>query len=159
MVAKTGIAISIPRFINDNWDPAHLCRHLGTHSFPPYPATQGGKARMKTPFEELANLDKLIHEPARLSILTALSVCESADFLALRRLTGLSDGNLSVQLSKLEEAGLVEIQKQFVAKKSNTRAKITKKGNTAVQRHWEQLDALRKNASSWEDDASKQRSL
>ena len=73
---------------------------------------------MTTPFEELANLDKLIHEPARLSILTALSVCESADFLSLRRLTGLSDGNLSVQLSKLEEAGLVDIQKQFVGKEA-----------------------------------------
>jgi DNA-binding transcriptional ArsR family regulator len=109
---------------------------------------------MPTPFEELANLDKLIHEPARLAILTALSVCESADFLALRRLTGLSDGNLSVQLSKLEEAGLVEIQKQFVAKKPNTRARITTKGNTSIQRHWEQLNAIRQNAEAWEDNPS-----
>jgi DNA-binding MarR family transcriptional regulator len=109
---------------------------------------------MPTPFEELANLDKLIHEPARLSILTALSVCESADFLSLRRLTGLSDGNLSVQLSKLEEAGLLEIQKQFVAKKPNTRVRITKKGASAVQRHWDQLNAIRQNADAWEDDAS-----
>jgi DNA-binding transcriptional ArsR family regulator len=109
---------------------------------------------MPTPFEELANLDKLVHEPARLSILTALSVCESADFLSLRRLTGLSDGNLSVQLSKLEEAGLLEIQKQFIAKKPNTRARITKKGTSAVQRHWDQLNAIRQNADAWEDDAS-----
>lgn len=109
---------------------------------------------MPTPFEELANLDKLIHEPARLSILTALSACESADFLSLRRLTGLSDGNLSVQLSKLEEAGLVDIQKQFVAKKPNTRVKITKKGSSAVQHHWEQLNAIRQNANTWEGDAS-----
>src|SRR5512147_264267 len=105
---------------------------------------------MKTPFEELANLDKLIHEPARLAILTALSVCESADFLALRRLTGLSDGNLSVQLSKLQEAGLVDIEKQFVAKKPNTLVKITKKGGSAIQRHWEQLNAIRQNADAWE---------
>ncbi|MEW6400997.1 MAG: transcriptional regulator [Chloroflexota bacterium] len=106
---------------------------------------------MTTPFEDLANLDKLIHEPARLAILTALSVCESADFLSLRRLTGLSDGNLSVHLSKLEEAGLVEIQKQFVAKKPSTRVKISKKGNTAIQQHWEQLNAIRQSAESWED--------
>jgi DNA-binding MarR family transcriptional regulator len=111
---------------------------------------------MPTPFEELANLDKLIHEPARLAILTALSVCESADFLALRRLTGLSDGNLSVQLSRLEEAGLVEIQKQFVARKPNTRVKITKKGSAAIQRHWEQLNAIRQNAETWEDNPSEQ---
>jgi DNA-binding transcriptional ArsR family regulator len=109
---------------------------------------------MKTPFEELANLDKLIHEPARLSILTALSVCESADFLSLRRLTGLSDGNLSVQLSRLEEARLVEIQKQFVSKKPNTQVKITKKGSLAIQRHWEQLNSIRQNADAWEDDTS-----
>ncbi len=109
---------------------------------------------MTSPFEELANLDKLIHEPARLAILTALSACESADFTALRRLTGLSDGNLSVQLSKLEEAGLIGTQKQFMGKKPNTRAKITKKGLEAVQRHWDQLNAIRKNAEAWEDDAS-----
>jgi len=107
---------------------------------------------MTTPFEELANLDKLIHEPARLAILTALSACESADFLSLRRLTGLSDGNLSVQLSKLEEAGLVDIQKQFVAKKPSTQLKITKKGHTAIQRHWEQLTAIKQNADAWDHD-------
>ena len=110
---------------------------------------------MTTPFEELANLDKLIHEPARLAILTALSACESADFLSLRRLTGLSDGNLSVHLSKLEEAGLVDIKKQYVAKKPSTQLKITKKGNVAIQRHWEQLNAIKQSADSWERDSTK----
>lgn len=109
---------------------------------------------MTTPFEELANLDKLIHEPSRLALLTALSACESADFLSLRRLTGLSDGNLSVQLSKLEEAGLVNIQKQFVGKKPSTQIKITKKGGGAIQRHWEQLNALKQNADAWQGDSS-----
>ena len=109
---------------------------------------------MTTPFEELANLDKLIHEPARLAILSALSACESADFTALRRLTGLSDGNLSVQLGKLEDAGLVNVQKQFVGKKPNTKVKITKKGNAAVQRYWEQLNAIKQNADAWQDDVS-----
>jgi DNA-binding transcriptional ArsR family regulator len=108
---------------------------------------------MTSPFEELANLDKLIHEPARLAILTALSACESADFTALRRLTGLSDGNLSVQLSKLEEAGLVDIQKQFIAKKPSTRAKITRKGNMAIKQHWELLNAIKQNADTWERDS------
>lgn len=109
---------------------------------------------MTSPFEELANLDKLIHEPARLAILTALSACESADFTALRRLTGLSDGNLSVQLSKLEEARLVDIQKQFIAKKPSTQIKITKKGELAIQRHWEQLNAIKKNADAWEGNST-----
>ena len=109
---------------------------------------------MATPFEELANLDKLIHEPARLAILTALSVCESADFLSLRRLTRLSDGNLSVQLSRLEEAGMVSIQKQFVAKKTSTRVKITKKGSSAIQRHWEQLNTIKQNADAWDNNSN-----
>lgn len=108
---------------------------------------------MTTPFEELANLDKLIHEPARLAILSALSACESADFTALRRLTGLSDGNLSVQLAKLAEAGLVNMQKQFVGKKPNTKVKITKKGNVTVQRYWEQLNTIKQNADAWQDDS------
>ena len=108
---------------------------------------------MTSPFEELANLDKLIHEPARLAILTALSACESADFIALRRLTGLSDGNLSIQLSKLEDAKLVGLQKQFVGKKPNTKARITKKGLEAIQRHWDQLDSIRKNAETWEENS------
>lgn len=104
---------------------------------------------MTTPFEELANLNKLIHEPARLAVLTALSVCASADFLFLRRITGLSDGNLSGHLSKLEEAGLVQIEKQFLEKKPNTQIQITAKGLSAIQQHWEQLDKLKKNTEDW----------
>ena len=111
---------------------------------------------MTTPFEELANLDRLIHEPARLAILSALSSCESADFTALRRLTGLSDGNLSVQLGKLEESGLVGMQKQFVGKKPNTKVKITKKGLQAVQRYWEQLNIIKQNADAWQGEPSEE---
>jgi DNA-binding MarR family transcriptional regulator len=101
-------------------------------------------------FEELALLDKLVHEPARLAILTALSACQSADFLYLQRLTGLSKGNLSSHLSKLEAAGLVQIDKQFVAKKPNTLVALTDKGRAAIERHWQQLDHLRNGALTWE---------
>ncbi|WP_420644217.1 transcriptional regulator [Candidatus Leptofilum sp.] len=101
-------------------------------------------------FEELAALDKLIHEPARLAILTALSACESADFLFLGRLTGLSKGNLSSHLSKLEEAELVDIVKQFVGKKPNTVVSLTENGRIAITQHWQQLDNLRNGAQAWE---------
>jgi hypothetical protein len=50
-----------------------------------------------TPFEEIAGLDRLLHKPARLAILTALSACERADFLFLQHITGLTKGNLSAQ--------------------------------------------------------------
>jgi DNA-binding transcriptional ArsR family regulator len=100
-------------------------------------------------FEELANLDKLVHEPARLAIMTALSACESADFLYLQRLTGLSKGNLSSHLAKLEEGKLVTIDKQFIGKKPNTLVALTAAGRAAINDHWQQLDLLRNNALTW----------
>ncbi|AKJ00317.1 ArsR family transcriptional regulator [Archangium gephyra] len=104
---------------------------------------------MKAPFEELAALDRLIHEPARLALLTALTSCESADFLYLQRLTGLSKGNLSSHLAKLEEAGLVTVEKQFKGKTPLTRIAVTKPGREAVERHWQQLEQLRSKARRW----------
>jgi DNA-binding MarR family transcriptional regulator len=99
---------------------------------------------MARPFEDLARLDRLVHEPARLAILTALSACESADFLFLQRLTALTKGNLSAHLSKLEEAGLVSIEKAFAGKKTRTTLRLLNAGREAVDRHWRRLDALRR---------------
>ena len=98
---------------------------------------------MSSPFEELAHLDRLVHEPGRLAILTALSACQSADFTFLLQLTGLSKGNLSSHLSKLEEAGLVQIEKRFVGKTPNTLVSLTQMGQEAITRHWQLLDKLR----------------
>jgi len=98
---------------------------------------------MSKPFREFTEIDRLVHEPARLALLTALSVCESADFLYLQRLTGLSKGNLSSHLSKLETAGLVQIDKQFVGKMPRTSVCLTLEGRAAIKRYWEQLDSLR----------------
>ena len=100
-------------------------------------------------FEEIANLDRLIHEPARLALLTALSSCEFADFTFLQRLTGLTPGNLSSHLNKLKEAWLVEVEKKFVANRPNTITRITPQGRTAVEDHWQQLAALRQDSTQW----------
>ncbi len=100
-------------------------------------------------FEELANLDRLIHEPARLAILTALSACRKVDFLFLQRLTGLTKGNLSGHLMKLAEGGLVEIGKGYVGKIPNTSVQLTDAGRTAIERHWEQLAQLHSEATQW----------
>jgi len=105
---------------------------------------------MTKPFEDIASLDRLIHEPARLSILTALASCKNADYLFLQRLTGLTGGNLSSHLAKLEEGGLVELEKRFVDKRPNTLVQITDKGRTAILHHWEQLENLRKDSQTWE---------
>src|SRR3954469_2629968 len=96
-----------------------------------------------TPFEQLASLDRRIHDPPRLAILTALSACERADFLFLLRATGLTKGNLSSHLSKLEEAGLVEIEKRFVRKKPNTTVELTSLGRERIAEHWQQLERLK----------------
>jgi DNA-binding MarR family transcriptional regulator len=103
-------------------------------------------------FEELAGLDRLIHEPARLSIMTSLSVVQSADFTSLQKLTGLSVGNLSTHLTKLEEAGMVQIEKGFVNKRPNTKVSITPQGKLAIDNHWKQLDTLRKDSQNWKPD-------
>jgi DNA-binding transcriptional ArsR family regulator len=104
---------------------------------------------MTTPFEQLAHLDRLVHDPARLAILTALSACEKADFLFLLRITGLTKGNLSSHLMKLEEAGLVEIEKRFVDKKTQTLASLSGPGREAVAEYWKEMDSLRKSAARW----------
>jgi DNA-binding transcriptional ArsR family regulator len=102
-----------------------------------------------TPFEQLAHLDRLIHDPARLAILTALSACERADFLFLLRITGLTKGNLSSHLSKLEEAGLVVIEKRFVGKKTQTLASLSDQGRGAVGKYWQAMGELRDSAAQW----------
>lgn len=88
-------------------------------------------------------LDRLIHEPARLAIMTVLSSVKAADFLFLQRATGLTKGNLSSHLTKLEEAGLVEIEKRFVMKKPNTSVALTAKGTTGIANHWNQPERLK----------------
>jgi DNA-binding transcriptional ArsR family regulator len=103
----------------------------------------------ETPFELLANLDRTVHEPARLAILVALSACERADFLFLQRITGLSKGNLSTHLSRLQEAGLVEIEKRFVNKKTQTLARLSGQGREAVTSYWRDMAALSKSAARW----------
>jgi DNA-binding transcriptional ArsR family regulator len=103
----------------------------------------------RSPFEQIAGLDRRIHEPTRLAILTALAACKSADFLALQRLTGLTKGNLSAHLAKLEEAGLIAIEKRFIAKKPNTLASLTELGSQLLSDYWKTLDRLRAGASRW----------
>jgi DNA-binding MarR family transcriptional regulator len=88
-------------------------------------------------------LDRLIHEPGRLAILTVLSSVANADFVFLQRTTGLTKGNLSSHLTKLEEAGLVEIEKRFVRKKPNTNVTLTAVGRQRIAHHWDQLERLK----------------
>jgi DNA-binding transcriptional ArsR family regulator len=100
-------------------------------------------------FEEIVGLDKIIHEPARLAIMTALSSCISADFTFLQNLTGLTQGNLSGHLIKLEEAKLIEIEKKIVKKRPNTTVKLTTFGKKSINNYWNQIEKLREKSQSW----------
>ena len=94
-------------------------------------ATEAASEDLQT----IADIDRLVHEPARLMILAILYVVESADFLFLMRQTGLTWGNLSSHLSKLEEAGYVEIEKEFVGKKPHTMLHLTDEGRRAFREY------------------------
>lgn len=83
----------------------------------------------------LADIDQVIHAPARLMVLTYLYVVESADFIFLRGLTGLTWGNLSTHLSKLEEAGYVAIEKGYKGKKPHTMIRLTEQGRVAFREY------------------------
>ena len=80
-------------------------------------------------------IDKVIHEPARLSIMAYLYVVESTDFLFMMRQTGLTFGNLSAHISKLETVGYLKIVKEFVGKKPHTMLVLTKKGRIAFEEY------------------------
>jgi DNA-binding MarR family transcriptional regulator len=104
---------------------------------------------MTAPLEKLLTVDRLVHEPGRFAILTVLSACRKADFLAIRSVTGIPAGNLSSHLAKLEKAGLITIEKGFKGKYPQTWLRITATGRAAFQRHWQLLDASRKEARAW----------
>ena len=94
---------------------------------------------MSHQLRSLIELDRLIHEPARLLIVTILSSVASADFLYLQRETGLTKGNLSAHLSKLEEAGYIQIEKTFKGKFPLTICRLTSTGQKALKLYRQQL--------------------
>lgn len=80
-------------------------------------------------------IDKLIHEPARLKITAQLYVVESVDFVFLMRQTELTQGNVSGHLAKLEDAGYVKIEKGFAGKRPRTMISLTKNGREAFKKY------------------------
>ena len=90
----------------------------------------------------LAEVDRVIHEPARLMIATILYTVESADFTYLLRETGLTKGNLSAHLAKLEQAGYVDIEKSFRGKVPQTICKLTRAGRSAFQAYRAQMKQI-----------------
>ena len=84
-----------------------------------------------TGMQAIDQLDRVIHEPARLKIMTHLFVVESGDFTYLMRTTGLTRGNLSAHMTKLEEAGYIDVVKEFVDRKPVTMLSLSDLGRKA----------------------------
>ncbi len=88
---------------------------------------------------DLSDVDRIIHEPARLTLMTILYAVQSADFLYLLKESGLTKGNLSAHLSKLEEAGYIEITKSFNGKVPHTDCQLTEAGRNAFDAYVQQM--------------------
>ena len=88
-------------------------------------------------------LDRIIHEPVRLRIMATLGGVATADFKFFVSTLGLSKGNLSSHVHKLEAAGYVKVMKSFNGKITYTQYSLTKKGRKALEKHWTALDKLR----------------
>jgi DNA-binding MarR family transcriptional regulator len=93
------------------------------------------KTHSETELHPLAELDPIIHAPARLMVLTYLYVVESVDYVFLMRQTGLTWGNLSTHLTKLEEAGYIAIEKEFRGKKPHSMIRLTDRGRDAFREY------------------------
>ncbi len=92
----------------------------------------------------MAEFDNIIHQPVRLQIMSSLVALESGeqiDFVHLRQILDLTDGNLGAHLSRLESAGYVKVEKTFIARKPRTFIKATGKGRDAFDEH---ITALKK---------------
>jgi DNA-binding MarR family transcriptional regulator len=89
-------------------------------------------------------IDKIIHEPARLRIMMILAGVEQADFNFLLKTLSLTRGNLSRHVEKLESAAYLKVKKSFNGKIPNTSYQLTGKGSKALAQYWENLDAVRR---------------
>lgn len=90
----------------------------------------------------LSDLDRVIHEPARLLLIALLSSVESADFLFLLKESRLTKGNLSVHLSRLEEAGYLRVDKTFRGKIPHTEYCLTSQGKSAFDQYRKNLGPI-----------------
>jgi len=84
---------------------------------------------------EIAALDKVMHEPARLSIVACLYAVADADFVFLQSQTGMTGGNLSAHLKKLEQAAYIQVTKEFVDGRPHTTLSLTKQGRDAFREY------------------------
>ena len=96
---------------------------------------------MNDQLQAIAGLDRVIHEPGRLMIVAMLAVVKECDFLYLLHETEMNKGNLSSHLTRLEEAGYVEVEKTYRGKVPQTLLRLTRGGRTAFEGYRKKLKA------------------
>jgi len=101
-----------------------------------------GKEQTTDSLSEIMNIDRLVHSPARLSILTYLSVVEEGDAVYLLNQTGLTWGNLSANITRLQEAGYIEVVKEFKDRRPHTLLKLTDSGRKAFHDYQDMMKGL-----------------
>jgi DNA-binding MarR family transcriptional regulator len=89
-----------------------------------------------------AGIDRVLHEPSRMHIASLLYMIDNADFIFIMNQTGLTWGNLSAHLSKLEEVGYIEIEKTFKGKRPNTSVRMTEKGRESFKEYAQRMRQL-----------------
>lgn len=112
-----------------------MARNKAADSAPPAPASSRSIAAV-------LEIDRIVHEPARLVILAILNGAEEVDFRFLSAASGLTKGNLSRQTANLADAGYITIRKYFKGRISATGYQITEQGKAALRAYWETLAEL-----------------
>ena len=97
---------------------------------------------MNSEIQRAAEIDRLIHEPSRMMIMTILYAAGQADFLYLQHQTGLTRGNLSNHLARLEQGDYIQIEKTFRGKVPQTVLRLTPQGKTAFETYRKQMKQL-----------------
>ncbi|MBN2550429.1 MAG: transcriptional regulator [Anaerolineales bacterium] len=96
-------------------------------------------------FSEISEIDRLIHEPTRLMVMASLYVVASADYTFLMRQAGLTWGNLSAHLSKLEEAGYIQVEKTYRGKRPYTLVRLSDLGRTTFENYVTRMKTILNN--------------
>ncbi len=94
------------------------------------------------PEQPQIEIDRLIHEPARLIIMANLYIVDEADFVYLAQQTGLTHGNINTHMARLQAGGYVTVEKMFVANRPRTVYRITEEGRTALRQYRQQVGNL-----------------
>jgi DNA-binding transcriptional ArsR family regulator len=99
-------------------------------------------SRERQPRPSPQRLDRVIHDPTRLAILSALAASETLSFTDLKSITGTTDGNLSVHARRLEDAGYVQYEKTFAGRTPRTKYRLTAAGRRAFEKYLDHMHAL-----------------